>query len=89
MALGAGRQQVVGLILREGFLLAVAGLGFGLVGAYFLGRAEQTTLCGVGTINFGAFGAVALILLGAALLACYVPARRAARIDPMVALRYE
>ena len=89
MALGAGKQQVLGLILREGFLLAMAGLGFGLVGAYFLGRAMQSTLYGVGTIDLGAFGAVAMVLLASALLACYVPARRAARIDPMVALRYE
>jgi putative ABC transport system permease protein len=49
----------------------------------------QSTLYGVGTIDFGAFGAVALVLLASAVLACYVPAWRASRIDPMVALRYE
>ena len=89
MALGAGKHQVLRLILREGFLLAVAGLGFGLVGAYFLGRAMQSTLYGVGTIDLAAFVGVAIVLLASALLACYLPARRAAKIDPMVALRYE
>jgi putative ABC transport system permease protein len=89
IALGAGKEQVLGLILREGLLFAAVGLGFGLLGAYFLGRAMQSTLYGVGTIDFGAFVAVSLVLLAAALLACYVPARRAARVDPMVALRYE
>jgi putative ABC transport system permease protein len=89
IALGARKKQVLGLILREGLLLAGAGLGFGLLGAYFLGRAMQSTLYGVGAIDLGAFGAVAMVLLASALLACYVPARRATRIDPMVALRYE
>jgi len=89
IALGARKEQVLGLILREGLLLASAGLGFGLFGAYVLGRAMQSTLYGVGAIDFGAFAVVAVILLASALLACYVPARRATRIDPMVALRYE
>jgi putative ABC transport system permease protein len=89
IALGAGKEQVLGLILREGLLLASAGLGFGFLGAYFLGRAMRSTLYGVGAIDLGAFGAVAMVLLASALCACYVPARRAARIDPMVALRYE
>jgi len=89
IALGAGKGQVLGLILREGLLLALAGLGFGLLGAYFLGRAMQSTLYGVSAIDFSAFSAVAAVLLVSALAACYVPARRAAKIDPMVALRYE
>jgi putative ABC transport system permease protein len=89
MALGADREQVLGLILREGLVLTLAGLGFGLVGAYFLGRAMQSTLYGVSAIDFGAFSAVATVLLTSALAACYVPARRAANLDPMVALRYE
>jgi putative ABC transport system permease protein len=89
IALGAGKEQILGLILREGLLLAITGLGFGFFGTYFLGRAMQSTLYGVGTIDLGAFCAVAMILLASALLACYLPARRATRIDPMVALRYE
>jgi predicted permease len=89
MALGAGKNQVLALILREGFFLAMAGLGFGLVGALAVGRAMQSTLYGVGTIDFGAFTVVAVVLLLSALIACYVPAQRAAKIDPMVALRYE
>lgn len=89
IALGAEKQQVLRLILREGISLALAGLALGLVGAMILGRAMQTTLYGVGTVDAGAFAVVAVVLLGLALLACYIPARRAARVDPMVALRYE
>jgi len=89
IALGARKEQVLGLILREGLTLAGAGLGFGLLGAHFLGLAMQSTLYGVGTIDLGALCVVAMVLLASALLACYVPARRATRIDPMVALRYE
>jgi len=89
MALGADQQQVLGLVLREGFLLALGGLGLGLIGAVLLSRAMQSTLYGVGTVDLGAFTVVALILLASALIACYIPARRATKVDPMVALRYE
>jgi putative ABC transport system permease protein len=89
MALGADKQQVLGLVLREGFLLALGGLGLGLIGAVLLSRAMQSTLYGVGTVDLGAFTVVALILLASALIACYIPARRATKVDPMVALRYE
>jgi putative ABC transport system permease protein len=89
MALGASRERVVRMILREGAILAGAGLILGLVGAYFVGRAMQTTLYGVGAIDPTAFCAVGLILLAAALLASYFPARRAAAVEPMRALRTE
>ena len=89
MALGASQDNVLGLILKEGVVLAAIGLGLGLVGACFVGRAMRGLLYGVGTIDFAAFSAVAVTLFLAALLACYLPANRAARVDPMVALRYE
>jgi putative ABC transport system permease protein len=89
MALGASQDHVLGLILKEGVILAAIGLGLGLVGACFVGRAMRGLLYGVGTIDVAAFGAVAVTLFVAALLACYVPANRASKVDPMVALRYE
>lgn len=89
MALGATRERVVGMILREGLLLAGLGLVLGLIGAYFVGKAMHSTLFGVGTIDVGAFSAVGGILLLSALVACYFPARRAAAVEPMKALRIE
>jgi predicted permease len=89
MALGASRAQVFGLILREGAMLALIGSVFGLAGAYLVGRAMEATLYGVGALDAAAFIGVAIVLLMAALLACFFPARRASKVDPMVALRYE
>ncbi|MBV8672762.1 MAG: ABC transporter permease [Acidobacteriaceae bacterium] len=89
MALGSTRGGVVGLIVREGLLLAVAGLGLGLAGAYFIGRAMQSMLYGVAALDVAAFLAVAGLLLIAAFAACIVPARRAASTDPMQVLRSE
>jgi putative ABC transport system permease protein len=89
MALGAGRNRVVAQVVKEGLLLAGIGLAIGLVGAYFIGRAMQTMLFGVGTIDYSAFGAVGAILLAASLIACYFPARRAASVEPMQVLRNE
>jgi putative ABC transport system permease protein len=89
MALGASQDHVLGLILKEGIVLAAIGLGLGLVGACFVGRAMRGVLYGVGTIDVAAFSAVAFTLFVAALLACYVPANKASKVDPMIALRYE
>lgn len=89
MALGANRGEVVGLVLKEGILLALIGSAVGLIGACFVGRAMRGVLFGVGTVDFVAFSVVSVTLLLSALFACYVPAQRASRVDPMVALRYE
>jgi putative ABC transport system permease protein len=88
-ALGATRDRVVGLIIHEGVLLAAIGLGLGLIGAYFVGRAMQSLLFGVQALDFGAFISVAAVLLAAAVLACFLPARRAASVSPMRVLRTE
>jgi predicted permease len=89
IALGATQKQIVRLVLKEGIVLDAIGLAVGLLGACLAGRAMRGMWYGVGAIDFGAFTAVAVILFTAALLACYIPARRAAKVDPMVALRYE
>jgi putative ABC transport system permease protein len=89
MALGAGTKQVLRLILQEGMLLASAGLVIGLLGSYFVGRTMKSVLYQITAIDPVAFSAVAVVLLISALLACYIPAHRATRVDPMVALREE
>src|ERR1700674_3523654 len=89
IALGAGPQQVLRLVLREGMLLAFAGLVVGLGGTYFIGRVMKTLLYQVDAMDPAAIGAVTAMLLLSALCACYIPARRATQVDPMVALREE
>jgi putative ABC transport system permease protein len=89
LALGSGRGRVVWLVLREASLLALFGLAIGLVGAVLVGRAMRTTLYGVGSLDFSVIVLVAVMLFFTALLASYLPARRAAAIDPMQALRTE
>src|SRR5580658_7795681 len=89
MALGAGQNRVVRLIIREGMTLAGIGLLVGLAGTYFVGRVMHSLFTGVGALDPVAFGGVAALLLMSALLACYVPALRAAKVDPMQALREE
>jgi putative ABC transport system permease protein len=89
MALGAQRSRVVSMVLKEGTLLAILGTLIGLGGAYLVGRAMQSTLYGVGAFDVRAFIGVSALLLAAALLACWFPARRASRIEPLEALRYE
>lgn len=87
MALGATRNRVIALVVKEGVVLALIGLGFGMFGAYFVGRAMQSILFGVSVIDFSAFAAVGLLLMLAALLASYLPALRAASVEAMRFLR--
>jgi predicted permease len=89
MALGAGRDRVVREILAEGVTTALIGAALGSVGAYLVGRAMQGMLFGVKAVDPVAFSVVAGILLASAVLACLVPAMRAASVDPMTALRQE
>jgi ABC-type antimicrobial peptide transport system permease subunit len=84
MALGADRSHVLRLILREGLVLAVIGLGLGLLGGVLVGHAVHSVLYQVGTIDLPTLCGVAVLLLAAGLLASYLPARRATRVDPMV-----
>ena len=87
MALGAGRLDVVRGVLREGLTTAGAGALLGTLGAYAVGRAMQGMWYEVGAMDPIGFGAVAALLLVSAAVACLIPARRAASLDPMVALR--
>jgi putative ABC transport system permease protein len=89
MALGAQRQGILLMILRQGMELTVAGSILGLLGAVALTRVMATLLFGVSTTDLVTFSTVPVILLATAMLASYIPARRATRVDPVVALRDE
>ena len=89
IALGAEPRQVFGLVLRQGAVLAALGIVIGLAASFALTRALSSLLFGVTATDPLTFAAVSTLLLLVALLACYLPARRAMRVDPMVALRYE
>jgi predicted permease len=89
LALGSGKGRVISLILRDASVLAVTGLVLGLAGAAIIGRTMRSTLYEVGAMDLWVLASVAIILLMTALLASYLPARRAASIDPMQALRTE
>ena len=89
MALGAGSRDVVRLFVSQGMKLVLAGLIIGLAGSFALTRLMTTLLFGVSTTDRPTFALVSLGLLVVGLLACYVPARHATKVDPLVALRYE
>jgi putative ABC transport system permease protein len=89
MALGAQPRDVVRLVVGRGMALTLAGILLGVVGAFGLMRLLESLLYGVGTTDPIAFGGMTVVLAAVALAACYIPARRAARIDPAIALRSE
>ncbi len=89
MALGAGRRQILKLVVGQGMWLTIVGLAVGLVGAVAFSRLLESLLFGVGAIDLPTFFGVAVLLALVALAACYLPARRASRFDPLVSLRNE
>jgi putative ABC transport system permease protein len=89
MALGARRSDVLKLIVRNGLAMTLLGMVIGLVGAFAVTRLISTLLFGVTPTDKVTFITVSVILIVVALLACYLPARRATKVDPLVALRYE
>jgi len=89
MALGAQLNQILRLVLKQGLVLVVVGVGIGAIGSWFATRLLSSLLYEVNVTDSVTFIVVAVLLIIVALLACYIPARRATKVDPMIALRYE
>ena len=89
MALGALRGDVLRLVMKEGARFSLTGIALGLAGAFFLARLLATQLYGISPVDSITYVSVASIVAVVTLAACYVPARRAMRVDPMVAMRGE
>jgi len=89
MALGANGSSVLGMVLRMGLKLVGIGVGLGLLASLALGRVIATQLWGVSAYDLWTLASVAAVLLLTGMLACWLPARRASNVDPLVALRYE
>jgi len=89
MALGASSSNIRGIVLRQGLKVAVTGVTVGIAGALVLTRILRSLLFGLSATDPVTFTGVAALLIFVALVACYIPAHRATKVDPMVALRYE
>ena len=87
MAIGAQAGDIFRMVIGEGLILSLTGLALGLVGALWLGRALSSLLFGVTASDPWTFASVSLLLTAVAIAACYFPARRAMKVDPIVALR--
>ncbi|HEX7772130.1 MAG TPA: ABC transporter permease, partial [Pyrinomonadaceae bacterium] len=89
VALGASRSTILRWVLKQGMILTVVGIAIGLLGAFLLTKLLRSLLFGIAPTDFVTYGVLAILLTVVALIACYVPARRATKVDPLVALRYE
>ncbi len=89
MALGAGQRNIMGLVLRKGMRWTLPGVAIGLLATFAMTRLIKSLLFGINPTDPVTFAAVSIVLIGVALAACYFPARRATKVDPLVALRYE